>query len=129
MAEGSDTYNGLAVPLFGDFEIKQRTAATDIMSLTGAASMTGDFIVCQNNSGTELFVVNSSGVVDFQGGTMTTGTLDLSGGGELILQLEQFTTAPSTGLTTGQLFLFTAANAQYIGVATAAGTLVEVLLN
>ena len=27
MAEGTDAYKGLAVPLFGDFEIKQRTAA------------------------------------------------------------------------------------------------------
>jgi len=116
MAEGSDSFKGLGVPLFGDFEIKQRTAATDMMTLTGASGQTGDFIVCQNSSGTELFVVDSD------------GALDLSAT-NLIIQLEQFTTAPSTGLTTGQLFSYTAGNAHYLGLATAAGTLVEVLLN
>ena len=45
MAEGSDSFKGLGVPLFGDFEIKQRTAATDIMTITGASGQTGDFIV------------------------------------------------------------------------------------
>lgn len=123
MAEGSDSFKGLGVPLFGDFEIKQRTAATDIMTITGASGQAGDFIVCQNSSGTELFVVDVSGNV-----TLSSGTLDVSGG-NLIIQLEQFTTAPSTGLTTGQLFSYTAGNAQYLGLATAAGTLVEVLLN
>jgi protein involved in polysaccharide export with SLBB domain len=63
MAEGSDSLNGLGVPLFGDFEIKQRTAATDVMTITGAASQSGDFIVCQNSAGTEKFVVKSDGAV------------------------------------------------------------------
>jgi hypothetical protein len=130
MATGSDSApGGLGVPLYGDFQIIQRTAATDMMTLTAASGGTGDFIVCENNSGTELVTISYLGAIDFQGGTMTTGNLDLSGGGQLILELEQYTTAPSTGLTTGQLILYTAGNAVYLGVATAAGTLVEVLLN
>ncbi len=129
MAAGSDSWDGLGVPLNGDFELKNRTDGTDQMTLTAASGDTGDFIVCRNNAETELFVISASGVVDLQGVTMTTGQIDLSGGGELILQLEQFTTAPTTGLTTGQLFLYTAANVLNIGVATAAGTTVEVPLN
>jgi len=61
MAEGTDSFKGLAVPLFGDFEIKQRTAATDIMTITGASGQGGDFIVCQIAAGTEKFVVDVSG--------------------------------------------------------------------
>jgi hypothetical protein len=64
MAEGTDTApGGLGVPLYGDFEIKQRTAATDIATLTGASGQAGDFLVCQNSSGTEKFVVGSDGSI------------------------------------------------------------------
>ena len=61
MAEGNKTYEGLAVPLFGESELIQQTAATDFLTLTGASGMTGDFLVCQTNTGTEVFVVSSVG--------------------------------------------------------------------
>lgn len=67
MAEGTSTFMGLAPALLGESEIKQQTAATDILSITGAASQTGDFIVAQNSTGTELFVVSSSGLVTAKG--------------------------------------------------------------
>ena len=67
MAEGTSTFMGLAPALLGESEIKQQTLATDILSITGAASQTGDFIVCQNSTGTELFVVSSSGLVTAKG--------------------------------------------------------------
>jgi hypothetical protein len=88
MAEGSETYMGLAVPLFGESEIVAQTAATDILTLTGAASHSGDFLVCQNSSGTELLIVNVDGDIeatdivasgDVQSATLTCtgiGTLD-----------------------------------------------------
>ena len=122
MPTGTDSWDALGVPLFGDFELKNRVDGTDNVTLTAASGDTGDFLVCRNNAEVELFVINASGVLDLQGVTMTTGQLDLSGGGELILELEQFTTAPSTGLTTGQLYLYTAANVVTIGVADGAGT-------
>lgn len=85
MAEGSETYMGLAVPLFGESEIQAQTAANDVLTLTGAASHTGDFIVCQNSSGTELFYVDVSGNVvsaaDLQAASLTVtgiGTLDFA---------------------------------------------------
>ena len=51
------------VPLYGESEIVQKTAATDMLTLTGAASQTGDFIVCRNAAGTELLSLSSSGVL------------------------------------------------------------------
>lgn len=59
MAEGNETYMGLAVPLYGESEIQAQTAATDILTLTGAASHTGDFLVMQNSTGAEVFVFSA----------------------------------------------------------------------
>lgn len=75
MAEGNETYEGLAVPLFGESEIEQQTAATDILTITGAGSQSGDFLVCQTNTGTENLVISSSGLVTSAVGmTMTAVT-------------------------------------------------------
>ena len=79
MAEGSKTYNGLAVPLFGESEIKQQALASDILTLTGAASQSGDFIVAQGSTGTEYFVVSSSGLVTAAGLALT-GASTVTGG-------------------------------------------------
>ncbi|KKK54417.1 hypothetical protein LCGC14_3084970, partial [marine sediment metagenome] len=46
MAEGTKTYEGLAVPLFGESEIKQQDITKDILTLTSYASNTSDFLVC-----------------------------------------------------------------------------------
>lgn len=126
MAEGSDTYKGLAVPLFGDFEIKQRTAATDIMTISGASGQAGDFIVCQDSSGTEKFVVDASGNVT------AAGTLALTGVATLadfpVINGTVATTAPTTGLTTGEFFWYDAANVRQLAVADGAGTLWRVAM-
>ena len=61
MAEGNSTYEGLAIPLFGEYEQVQQTIGTDMVTLTGKASMTGDFLVCQTSAGAEVFVVGVSG--------------------------------------------------------------------
>ena len=109
MAEGTDTYNGLAVPLFGDFEIKQRTAATDIVTIAGATSQSGDFIVAQVAAGTEVFVVEDSGKIVSADWPVFAGTVA--------------STIPTTGLTTGQVFFYAAANVYQLARADAAGTL------
>jgi len=44
MAEGNSTYKGLAVPLHGESEIFQTTAATDILTLTAITGASGDFL-------------------------------------------------------------------------------------
>ena len=61
MAEGNSTYRGLAVPLSGESEITQLTAANDILTLTGATSMAGDFLVCQDVDGSEIAFIMSTG--------------------------------------------------------------------
>ena len=73
MAEGTSTFMGLAPALLGESEIIQQTAATDIVTITGAASQTGDFIVCQNSSGAEVFVVSSSGGITARTYTLAAG--------------------------------------------------------
>lgn len=55
------TYMGLAVPLFGDSQISGQTAANDLLTLTGAGSQSGDYLVIENSTGTELFVINADG--------------------------------------------------------------------
>lgn len=61
MTEGTSTFEGLALPRLGEYEQVQQTAANDMVSLTGASGMTGDFVVYQNSTGGEVFVVSSSG--------------------------------------------------------------------
>ena len=63
MATGTNTFLGKAVPLNGESNIIAETAANDILTITGAGSHTGDFLVCENSAGSELFVVDVSGNV------------------------------------------------------------------
>ena len=96
-------FKGLAVPINGEFEIRQVTLGTDIMTIRGVGSQSGDFIVCRNSSLTEKFVV------DVDGNIATAGTnITFSGGVTSSPALIGFgtlgTTAPSSG-TGGQLFL------------------------
>jgi len=113
MAEGTDTYNGLAVPLFGDFEIKQRTAATDIMTITGASSQTGDFIVAKA-AGTEVFSVEDSGRIvaaDWPRFSVTA-----------------LTTLPAAGLEVGQLFWADTDNLRTFGIGLSATSIYKIAL-
>ena len=85
MATGTNVFMGKAVPISGESQITALTAANDILTLTGATSHSGDFFVCENSSGTELFYVDVSGNVvsaaDVQCATLTCtgiGTFDLT---------------------------------------------------
>ncbi len=127
MAEGTKSYEGLAVPLFGESEITQQTAATDILTITGAASQAGDFLVLQNSTGGENLVVSSSGLVtSVVGMAMTsaaysgeaTATLSSSAAGAGFHVLLTATGAVAAGAIKDNAFLVTAssksnANAAY----------------
>jgi hypothetical protein len=126
MAEGTTTYDGLAVPLSGESEITQTTAATDILTITGTTSQTGDFLVCQDVDGTENLVISSSGLVTSAVGmAMTsitatgviTGALSSSataGGIEVVLSA---TGAVAAGATVDNAFLVTAGSKSIINAA------------
>lgn len=119
MAEGTNTYQGMAVPLLpaDGFEIKQQTAssAVDIMTLTLASSGTGDPIVIQNSSGTELLVINADG--DIAAITNFDDDINMTSGEHIVLnktdqttysrlRLPILSTAPaSASLTKGDLWL------------------------
>jgi len=58
---------GLGIGRYGEYDLNQNTATTDIFTITGATSQSGDFIVCRNSTGAELFVVTSAGAVTAAG--------------------------------------------------------------
>lgn len=96
MTAGNKTFLGLAVPLFGEATVEQQTAATDIVTIKGATSQSGDFLVCTDVSGNELFGVGAAGR----------------------LQLKVLTTRPTTGLTKGELMLLFHGSLPKLGVCT-----------
>ena len=114
MAEGVDTLNGLGVPLLGNFEIKGRSTTLDVATITLPTGGSGDFIVCQLAAGTEIVVVEDSGRIVAADWPVFNGTIA--------------TTKPTTGLTSGQIFFYDAANVRQFAVADAAGTLWRVAM-
>jgi len=73
MTEGISTYNGIALPLCGESEIKQQSIAYDILTLTSTTSNTSDFFVIQDVNGTELFRIEDDASI-FQSITTDAGT-------------------------------------------------------
>jgi len=93
MAEGNENYKGLAVPLYGESEIVQQTAATDIITLTATSGATGDFLVAQTAGGGEVFVIEASGKTSVISNRLVLGVAEAP------------TTAPTTGLTKGEMMV------------------------
>lgn len=91
MATGTSTYMGLAVPLYGEAQIQGVTAANDILTITGVSAQTGDYLVLEDSSGNEDFVVGPTGMI----GTMVLGTVALAS-----LASNASATVALTGITT-----------------------------
>lgn len=79
MAVGTRTYEGLAVPLKGESKIKQRNADVDILTIDGAGSQTGDFVVCRTSAGTEKFVITKDGNLTVAGTGTISGSVGIGG--------------------------------------------------
>lgn len=131
MAAGTNTYMGLAVPLYpaDGLKIQQQTSssAVDILSLQAASSGTGDFLVAANSSGTERFVVEDGGNVVItqaaagdiglrllRASTPTASAISVSDNGGTSqwavsknygILWKVRTTRPTTGLTKGEMFI------------------------
>jgi hypothetical protein len=89
------------------------------MTLTNAATTAGDFIVCQTANGTEVFVVEDDGKMTIGGGgltvtsgdvTVTAGDIVIGDGYYLRFSSNSVATAPTTGLTLGDVILYAATN-------------------
>ena len=105
MTEGTKTFEGLAVPLYDESEIQQQTVATDILTITGGASQTGDFLVLQTSAGAELFVVSAAGNVDIaiNSTTSTNHGIKFTMGASSVTQCVIDYTAGITAATTAYL--------------------------
>jgi hypothetical protein len=131
MTEGTDTYKGLAVPLFGDSEIKARTIGTDVLTLTGASGQAGDFIVCRKG-GSEEFVVDVTGNV-IAGSVTVAGVTTLTGVATyasmpIFDSASILTTAPTAAMTTGGIYIWDTDNLRTIGIAESATCIWEVAM-
>lgn len=122
MTAGDKAYRGLAVPLYGNFEIIGIHSTNDIMTITAAG--TGDFINCQTSAGTATFTVEDDGKIVGAAGAeiacllaaakaLTVGAGDVTvTAGDVVITNDYFlrftswpTTVPITGLTLGDVFL------------------------
>ena len=81
MTTGTGTYKGLAVPLFGDFEMKQGTAGTDHMTLTSVANNTASNIQTIHQTATSAITSGylQGSYVDLKLGGGATGGLGVQG--------------------------------------------------
>ena len=114
MTIGTSEYGGLGVPLHGEFEITQITLGTDIMTITGVASQSGDFIVCRNSAGVEKFVVTVDGAMG----------ADLSMiSGKYIGFADLPTSAPTTAITRGDIFTMETSTYVQLAIGQTANTL------
>jgi len=130
MPAGTDTYKGLAVPLYGHSNMEGVTAATDILTIDGPASMSGDYIVFRDSANAELSYFSSLGSLTYPGAIGASGVILGKGTvGQTAfarLRLPILSTAPaSAGLTKGDIWLALATADVYrfaLCISTAAGT-------
>ena len=118
MAPGTDTYKGLAIPLFGHSTMEARSTTLDILTMDLAASGTGDFFVFRTNAGTELSYIDSAGAFQAVGAAGASGVILGKGTvGQTAfakLRLPILSTAPaSAGLTKGDIWLAKASTDTY----------------
>jgi hypothetical protein len=116
MPVGTDTWCGAAEPLNGCCEIIQDVAATDMRTYTGAASMSGDFLVGRNSAEVEKWYIGCDGNAYFGGDT--TNGVTTAGGTTLVYGYGYHKTNALTGDLIG-----VRGNARVV-VASAAGTVI-----
>lgn len=97
MAVGTTTYKGLAVPLNGESEIKQVTAATDVLTLTRITAGTGAMLTIRDADGTAKLKLM---------GNKNVGRIGFNA----------VTTAPTTGLVKGEFLVAFNGTVAHLGV-------------
>jgi len=129
MATGTKTWRGGAVPLFGEFTVKQQTGADDVVTVQGGNNQTGDFMVLRDSTSTERFVVEDGGNIVvtqkaaadvglklLRASTPTAHAIKIADNGDgttkqwvitknYNMLSRVYTTRPTTGLTKGELMV------------------------
>lgn len=100
MAAGTQTWNGVAVPLYGESTIIGQVAATDTLTIKQPASASGKALVVVNSSDTQLYAISKNGNPI----------------------LRTYTTKPTTGLTKGELYNLFHGSRPYLAVCTSTAT-------
>ena len=96
MAAGSNTYQGLAVPIYGNSTIAGQTAADTVLTLQGASGQTGRNFVVQSSAGVERFAIGATNFTH----KWTMGTVALA-----TLASNAAATVALTGLTTNHVVM------------------------
>ena len=96
MAAGTQTYEGLAVPLYGEATITGQTAATDTLTIKQASAQTGAALSVVDSSDTHRFALTAKGG----------------------WRPRLFTTRPTTGLVKGEMILLIHTSTPKIGICT-----------
>lgn len=106
MPTGDSAWKGLALPLYGEAQIHQITAANDILTLTAITGSTGDFLVLETAGGGEVVAFGAAGAMTIN------GTMTISGTANLVARDRFFNfgsgaiaTAPTTGMVKGNIFI------------------------
>lgn len=60
MAQGANTYDGLAVPVYGNAIMAGSTAADTVLTLQGAGSQSGRYLVIQTSAAVEKFAIGAT---------------------------------------------------------------------
>lgn len=60
MTIGTDTYEGIALPAYGNAVIQGQTAATDVLTIEGASGQTGRYLLIQSSAAVERFAIGAT---------------------------------------------------------------------
>lgn len=83
MTTGSSSWNGLGMGLSGEYELTQIVAATDFLTLTGASSMGGDFLVLRDSDNSEKLYINNVGTIYIRNDVDATAYLGIDARGTI----------------------------------------------
>ena len=99
MAAGTQTYNGIGLPIYGEATITGQVAATDTLTIKQPASASGASLSVVDSSDTHRFAITAKGG----------------------FRPRLFTTRPTTGLVKGEMILLIHTSTPKIGICTSTG--------
>lgn len=77
MPTGKSSFMGRGMGLDGEYQITQQALANDILTLTAASGITGDYFICEDSTGTEVVQIRSDGRMRLSRFATGSNTLDV----------------------------------------------------